>query len=162
MLTGRPGIVEAKKILYYKTDASGVVRAIVMRNATGNAFIYGLVSATEDDDGENRSYSVTTDTTAGSGVVTVSTVTAQGGVSLPVQGPYGGLAVGGGYARAFNKLEKQGQVTLDAFDAASNVHVDGRSLPSRTRCRSTTSPPRSLSRCSRPRRTSTGLTSTRM
>ena len=126
---GTTGIVEAKKILYYKTDASGVVRAIVMRNATGNAFIYGLVSATEDDDGENRSYSVTTDTTAGSGVVTVSTVTAQGGVSLPVQGPYGGLAVGGGYARAFNKLEKQGQVTLDAFDAASNVHVDGRSLP---------------------------------
>lgn len=125
---GTTGVIESKKILYYKTDTSGVVRAIVLQNATGNAFVYGLVSVSVDSDSDSVTYSVTTDTTAGTGTVTTSTTTAQGGVSLPVQGPYGGLAIGSGYARAYNKLTKEGAVSLDAFEGTRTVRVDGKSL----------------------------------
>ena len=121
---GTTGIIPKDHILYYKTDASGVVRVVVIKNVTGNAYTYGLVSVGED----KSSYSVTTDTTAGTGAVTVSSFSGAQSVLLPVQGPYGGLAIGSGYARAYNKLTKEGAVSLDAFEGTRTVRVDGKSL----------------------------------
>ena len=100
------------------------MRVVVIKNVTGNAYTYGLVSVGED----KSSYSVTTDTTAGTGAVTVSSFSGAQSVLLPVQGPYGGLAIGSGYARAYNKLTKEGAVSLDAFEGTRTVRVDGKSL----------------------------------
>ena len=130
---GKTGLVSAKNVMYLKTDGAGVVRAMVLKNVTGDAYTYGVISEQEtgvDDDGDPNppQYTVTYDSTAGTGTVTEATLSGGRGVSLTVQGPYGGMAVGGKLLRSFARLEKAGTVKDDAFEGETGVRLNGRLL----------------------------------
>ncbi len=119
--------IPSGRILYTATDSTGTVRAMVLQNATGNAFVYGVIGVNGED--EDTFYTLRTDQGAGSGGVSEVSISAQGGVALNVNGLYGGLAVSGGYARAYCKLENRGSVSLDAFDGTDRVQLDSGIAP---------------------------------
>ena len=49
--------IEASKVLYYETNSAGEISELILKDVTGDAYSYGIVTSSQTS-GENRSYTI--------------------------------------------------------------------------------------------------------
>ena len=119
--------IAASKIDFYATDDQGRVNLLLLDDATGDAYTYGLLeTGTASGGSGSLSYSNRTVTVENSGGLSQSYFT---GLSIPDE-TMGGIAVTDGEkVTGYCALTKASGVSRSAFDSTDAVVVDGVRVP---------------------------------